>query len=72
MNGASYSAASFSNIVHPKSMIHLPAGRRVRSLPLTQGLRTSELGRPFGFDGKLSHWRARSPGISNAPRLMSP
>ena len=56
----------------PKSTIHLPAGRRVKSMPFTHGLRTSELGRPFGFAGRLSQSRAKSPGMSNAPALTSP
>ena len=33
-NGSSYSAASPADIVHPKSTIHFPAGRRVRSIPV--------------------------------------
>ena len=49
---SSYSAASPSDIVHPKSTIHFPAGRLVRSI------RTSALVRPFGFAGKRSHARA--------------
>ena len=56
--GSSYSAASPSDIVHPKSTIHFPAGRLVRSMPFTHGFRTSALVRPFGFAGKRSHARA--------------
>ena len=41
-------------------MTHLPAPRRVMSMPLIQGFRTSAFGRPFGLDGSRSHFRARS------------
>ena len=41
--GASYSAASSHRHVMPKSTIHMPRGRLVRSEPLTQGRTTSAL-----------------------------
>jgi len=33
----------------PKSTIHFPAGRRVRSIPFTHGFSTSAFVRPFGL-----------------------
>ena len=53
-------------------MIHLPEGRRVKSIPLTHGLSTSALRHAFGLAGSCSHSRAMSPGISNSPRFISP
>jgi len=55
VKGASYRAASCSLIIEPKSMIHLSDDRRVMSIALRHGLSTSLLGRPFGFNGILSH-----------------
>ena len=50
----------------------LPVGRLARSLAFNHGLSTSELGRPFGLTGHCSHFRANSPGISNAPVFPPP
>ena len=71
-NGSSYSAASPSGIVHPKSRIHFPAGRRVRSIPFAHGFSTSAFGRPFGFAGRRSHSRAWSPETSKGPPFVFP
>ena len=49
-----YSAASPADIVHPKSTTHLPAGRRVTSMPFTHGLSTLAFVRLFGSSGSQS------------------
>ena len=59
-------------MVQPKSTIHLSAGRLVTAMPFIHGASTSELGRPLGFAGSGSHSRAKSPGTSNGPPLVSP
>ena len=41
---SSYSAASPADIVHPKSTIHFPAGRRVRSIPVDPRLQDVGVG----------------------------
>ena len=53
-------------------MIHWSEERRVRSIPLIRGFRTSVFERPFGLAGSRNHSRARSPGISNEPFLLTP
>ena len=57
---------------NPKSTIHFPAGRRVRSIPFIHGFRTSAFVRPFGFAGRRSHSRAWSPETSKGPPFVSP
>ena len=59
-------------MVHPKSMIHLSAARRVTSIPLIHGFSTAAFVRPFGLDGRLSHSRAKSPGTLKGPPFSSP
>ena len=59
---------SLADIVQPKSTIHFPAGRRVRSIPFTHGFSTSAFVRSFGFAGRRSHSRAWSPATSRGSR----